>query len=357
MLTSDPAGTAGDVSLLSVLNSLLRHRGAILLIAFVTAVSFATYALTRPRTYTSVASFMPEVRQSAGSGIAAQLGMILPGNDVSESPQFYVDLLRSRQILGSAVDSAYQVRTPNGTKSMTLSALYGGNDENAAIRRELAIARLSNSLVTAVSTRTGVVTVRVAATDPNLAQAITHRLIDLLGEFNLRRRQTRASSERRFSEERLQAIRGELRTAEDRLQYFMQSNRDYRNSPGLYLQQQRFESDVTLLRQVVTTLQQATEQAKIDEVRDTPTITIIESPSVPVRPDARGAIKFALLGGVLGLVLGMTFTFLRELMSRADLRRSTEFEEFVELRGQVVADIRHPLRALARATVRRKESR
>lgn len=345
----DPGSAAnGDVSLLGVLNVILRHRVMISLSALIVAAVAATYALTRPLTYTSIASFIPQMRQSTGTGLAAQLGMVLPGADLSESPQFYVDLLRSREILGRAIDSTYQIRTATSTTRIDLVTLYGGKGENAPLRRDRAIARLSDRLGTGVSTRTNVVTLKVAAYDPNLAQAITQRLIDLLGEFNLRRRQTRARAERRFSEERLQAVRGELRVAEDRMQYFMQSNRDYRNAPALYLQGQRLESDVALLRQVVTTLQQATEQAKIDEVRDTPTITVIETPSIPVRRDGRGTPKAVILGGLVGLVIGVALAFLRELLSRPEVRRTTEYEEFMELRREMRADLRHPLRALVR---------
>ena len=346
-----------DVSLLGVVNVVLRHRAMIALFALALAAAAVTYALTRPVTYTSVSSFMPQARTSTGTGLAAQLGMVLPGTDLSESPQFYVDLLRSREILGRAVDSTYQIPSATGTARVDLVTLYGGKGENLPLRRDRAIAKLSDRLGTAVSSRTNVVTLKVAAYDPNLAQAISQRLIDLVGDFNLRRRQTRARAERRFSEERLQAVRGELRVAEDRLQYFMQSNRDYRSAPALYLQGQRLESDVTLLRQVVITLQQATEQAKIDEVRDTPTITVIESPSSPVRRDGRGTPKALILGGLLGLVIGIALAFVRELLTRPEVRQTTEYEEFIKLRREMRADVRHPLRALRRASSRGSQRR
>jgi uncharacterized protein involved in exopolysaccharide biosynthesis len=349
VITNSDAASDGDVSLLGVLNVALRHRVMIALIALLCAASLATYAFTRPRTYTSMVSFMPQARQAGGSGLAAQLGIMLPTADQSESPQFYVDLLRSREILGRAVDSAYLIRTPTGQSRVDLVTLYGRQEKTAALRRDRAIVRLSELLGTSMSARTGVVTAKVAAYDPTLAQAITQRLIDLLADFNLRGRQTRARAERRFSEERLQSVQAELRVAEDRLQYFMQSNREYKNSPGLYLQGQRLEADVALLRQVVTTLQQATEQAKIDEVRDTPTITVVEAPSMPVRRDGRGTPKAAIIGGLLGLVLGIALAFAREFLSRPEVRLSTEYEEFVELRRGLRTDLRHPLRALARA--------
>jgi len=114
---------------------------------------------------------------------------------------------------------------------------------------------------------------------------------------------------------------------------------------------------VTLLRQVVITLQQATEQAKIDEVRDTPTITVIESPSSPVRRDGRGTPKALILGGLLGMVIGIALAFVRELLTRPEVRQTTEYEEFITLRREMRADLRHPLRALRRASSRGSQRR
>jgi uncharacterized protein involved in exopolysaccharide biosynthesis len=218
----------------------------------------------------------------------------------------------------------------------------------AALRRDAAIDRLEKDLELSPSTRTNVVNVRASASSPELAQQLNRRLLALLGEFNLRRRQSRASEERRFAEERLSSVKAELRVAEDRLQTFLQSNRDYENSPSLVFSYERLQADVVLLRQVVLTLQQSAEQAKIEEVRDTPTITLVESSSLPVRPDGRGTIKFALIGAFLGTFLGIAIAFVRETLSRPRVRATSDYEEFVRLRREALADLLHPWRAFRR---------
>jgi uncharacterized protein involved in exopolysaccharide biosynthesis len=147
-------------------------------------------------------------------------------------------------------------------------------------------------------------------------------------------------------------VKGELRVSEDRLQSFLQSNRDYRNSPSLVFTYERLQADVMLLRQVVMTLQQSAEQAKIEEVRDTPTVTLVESPSLPVRPDSRGVLKYALIGVVLGTFLGMAVAFVREMLSRPSVRDTSDYEEFVRLRREAVSDLLHPWRALRRRSAR-----
>src|SRR3712207_7894583 len=49
-----------------------------------------------------------------------------------------------------------------------------------------------------------------------------------------------------------------------------QRNRDYRNSPELTFQQERLSREVSRVQQLYGRLSEAYEQAKIEEVRDTP---------------------------------------------------------------------------------------
>jgi uncharacterized protein involved in exopolysaccharide biosynthesis len=344
----------GGGTILSALNGLLRHRALVIGCALLLGAAAAAWAFSRERTYTSSSSFMPEARQSAVGGLAAQLGLSLPGTSGTESPEFYSDLLKSHEILGTAVTTAYTVPVvlPRPT---TLVELYHVKGETPALRRDEAIKRLKKDVDVSISPRTSVVTLKVSALSAELAQQINQRLLALLSDFNLRRRQSRASEERRFAEERLGTVKAELRVAEDRLQSFLQSNRDYQHSPSLVFSYERLQADVMLLRQVVTTLQQSAEQAKIEEVRDTPTVTAVERPTLPARPDSRGAVKFALIGAVLGTFLGMGLAFVRETMSQQSLRGASDYEEFVRLRQEAFNDLLHPWKALRRRRSRSAE--
>jgi len=341
----------GGGSIFAALNALLRQRALVVGCAMLLAILGGAWAFMRERQYGSASSFMPEGRQSAAGGLAAQFGLVLPGTGGTESPQFYADLLKSREILGAAVTTPFTVPGPI-PRPATLVDLYHAEGATAALRRDEAIDRLSRVLDVSVSARTNVVSVRVTASSAELAQRINERLLALLGDFNQRRRQSRASEERRFTEERLTTVKGELRVAEDRLQSFLQSNRDYQNSPPLVFAYERLQADVTLLRQVVTTLQQSLEQAKIDEVRDTPTITLVETPSLPSRPDPRGVLKFGLIGAVLGTFLGLGVAFLRETLSHPGVQGTSDYEEFVRLRREAVSDLLHPWQAFRRRSRR-----
>ena len=186
-----------------------------------------------------------------------------------------------------------------------------------------------------------------------MSAQIVQRLLDIVNTFNLESRQTQAQAERRFEEDRLAQARQELRDSEDRMQLFLQSNRDFQNSPQLQFEQGRLQRDLTVRQQVVLSLAQSYEQARIAEVRNTPVITVVEHPAPPVLPDPRRLLLKGLLGLVGGALLGALGALWRDLLGRSRDADPDEFAAFISLRHAAVADaqavwtaVKRPFRAL-----------
>jgi len=346
-VAGDPAD---DVSLFDALNALLRFRATIITLTVCVTAAMIAFALLRPRMYTSTASFVPEATRAPTSlsGLAAQFGVTVPSQQSTESSQFYVDLLRSKSVLEVAVETPYSYVTEQGPVTKTLVQVYDPREPTPVLRREAAVKRLNRSLSTGISSKTDVITVGVSAPDPRLAQQVNARLLALLSSFNMNKRQSRAREERRFSEERLQEAKAELRVAEDRLQVFLERNRSVTNAPSLAFQEDRLRSDLLVLRQLVTMLQQTAEQARMDAVRDTPVLTVVEPADIPTRADSRGLIKFGLLGIFLGGALGVGIALVRNVLERTGTTTSPEFQEFKVLWRDARSDLTHPWRLFAR---------
>ena len=342
-----PAPRVPDVSLLALLNVVLRHRGLVLAAALVTTGATAAALLTRPRTYRTTATFMEQSRTSnAGvTGIAAQLGLAVPGlGGGSQSPQFYVDLLASRAILGPLVDRRYRVSTPSGDREARLVDIYHAPGATPALRREAAIDRLGRAMSATVTAATGVITLNVDAPAPELARQIATAALDLVNTFNLERRQTQASAELRFTERRLEEVGAELRAAEFRLESFLQQNRTYETSPALRLTYDRLTRDVNLRQQIFITVSGAYEQAKVDAVRDNPVITIIAPPEVPVRPQPRRLVQWTAVAMFVGLLLGIVGAFGREYAQRTAASEGVDVDEFRALKRETLGGLRRPWR-------------
>ncbi len=335
-----------QISLLEVANVLLRWRLLIVILPVVLTVAVVSYALMQPRTYTATTSFLPQStsgQRSGVAGIAAQFGVAVQGNQPDESPQFYAELVRSRAIIGALVDSSYMTSLHRPAR---LEEIYGISGPTSAIRREATIARLSAGTTVIASVQTGIVRLGVSTPDPDVSQQIATRFVKLTNDFNLRRRQTRAGAERNFVQERLAVARADLGAAEARLSSFLERNRQLSNAPELRIDHDRLERAVGMQQQVYTTLAQNYEQARIEEVRNIPVITVIEEAARPLRPDSRKMATKALVVLILGFVLAMMIAFLAEFAGRARRNDADDYREFTDLWRAMIRDLRHPFKRM-----------
>jgi uncharacterized protein involved in exopolysaccharide biosynthesis len=309
--------------------------------AFVGAVVFATRAWFQPESYTVTAILMPQGAKAPTGGVAgfaSQVGISLPGMD--DNLQLYAELLKSREILRAVAERPYTFATENGTRTSTLVDLYGGS--NQRLRAVTAVRKLGNHVSAAPSAKTGVITVQVKAEYSQLAHQVAQQLIDELNRFNLEQRQSQAGAERKFAERRLTEAREELRTAENQLESFLAQNREFRTSPRLTFAQDRLAREIALRQQLYSMLAQAYEQSKMDEVRDTPVITIIQPPETPLTPDSKGIGKNGLFGLVLGLVVAILIALVREYSGRQRLEESEELRDFDRLKAEAWYELKHP---------------
>jgi uncharacterized protein involved in exopolysaccharide biosynthesis len=288
-------------------------------LALVLAAITAVVTLVLPRSYTSISTFMPQASQGKFaqlSGLAAEFGFNVQANEPAASPSFYAFLLQSRELLRSAVRTAYDLPAKDTTRRGSLVEWYHPAGDTPAEREEAAIDRLRGDLRAATDAETGTVQLKVRNRSPRLAFEIASRLMDLVSDFNLQKRQSQAASERRFVEVQVKEAGGRLQGAEDRLKTFLQQNREYRTSPQLLFEYDRLFRAVTMQQQVYSSLAQAFEQARIDEVRNTPVLTLVDPPNLPAEPDRRWLLAKALLAALLGALIGAFVALISDFLGR-----------------------------------------
>ena len=98
------------------------------------------------------------------------------------------------------------------------------------------------------------------------------------------------------------------------------------------------------------------EQAKIEEVRDLPVISILETPEMPIQPDPHGGKRKVILGMLVGLIVGVVLAFVMDRLAANRNLRSDELEEFAALKREAVGDLTHPWRVFSRTLASRKRS-
>ncbi len=318
MIEGEPQ-SLDEFPLLALGTALLRQRWRLVRWAIFGAVVAAIVTSVRPVLYTSTTTFVPQNNSDANRGglasLAGQFGLALPTANQSASPDFYVMLLKSRPLLDKIVRDTLTVAEMDGKRVAVLD-LFKVKGESSDIRDDKGIDELVKHVGAAVSKTSGVVELSVQTRWPSVSFAIASALVGEVNEFNLRTKQEQAAAERKFIENRLALAASDLHAAEDGLAVFLRDNRQYSGSPDLAVQRDRLQRVVTLRQEVFTSLTQSYEESRIREVRDTPVISIVEPPTLPVRPASRFRVLGTLLGAMVGVLVGSLLAFVSEALLR-----------------------------------------
>jgi uncharacterized protein involved in exopolysaccharide biosynthesis len=252
--------------------------------------------------------------QSGLSGLASQFG--LAGSDPSTSPAFYGQLLGSRELLTRLVSSRFPdpwAQAPGDSADLLVIYRIREKDHERAI--EIAIKRVKRDMKVTFDARTSLVAISVNARGPEVSAAVANRAVELVSAFNSEQRLSRARARRVFLESRVSEAQAELRAAEAGLRNFYEQNRQWQNSPGLTLEERRVRRQVETASDLYLSIRRAFESARIDEVNDTPVITVVDRAVPPRKPLWPRHLLILLTAGVLGAGLGMLWAAARTVAS------------------------------------------
>ena len=325
-----------EPSVFRFLGMVVRRWRLLVVLPLVVAAIVVAYGLAR-RQYVSESRFLPTTTnsdQARLSGLAAQFGFNIGGGDKGESIDFYAALLRSRELLLAAATTTYAYVPQGATDSVRTMLLQvlklGEANDDAAQRR--AVRALRNRVSVSTDTRAGMVVLKVVMPSRDLAELVNRRLLVLVNEFNLQKRQLQASAERRFSEQRAAEALHELEGAEADLRRFTERNR-VADDPGLRLESARLQRRVDLRQQVYTSLVQSFEQARLAEVRNTPLVSVVDAPERSAESTVR-LVFSAGVGLVLGFFLALGAIMLGEYFDRHRVEYPEDYEQVRSLARQ-----------------------
>lgn len=323
-----------EISLLALGSVLLRSRQMIVALSLLGTVLGLLAGLLSTRLYVSAATFIPQGAEGGSASAlalaASQFGIRTPASGAAWGPPIYVKLLGSWALLEPIVLDTMVVAEQGGRR-VALMDLLKVKAPTPARRTERAILALRDLVSAAEDKKLGAVQMTVTTEWPSVSLALAERLVGGVNQFILKTRKSQAAAERQFVEVQAGEAERALREAEDDLQQFLQVNRAIANSPGLGFQHDRLQRRVALRQQVYASLMQSREDARIREVRDTPVITMLESPRLPVEGEARNSVKKALLGGFFAGTLGALVAFLLQAVAVARRVPNEAAREFFKL--------------------------
>jgi uncharacterized protein involved in exopolysaccharide biosynthesis len=275
-------------------------------------------ALALPTMYRSDTAFIAEsqdVRSLASAGLGALAGQfgITAGLGGAQTPLYFADLLETRSILLPILDMPTTTTDDTVPRPLIDRLRITGRDRRD--REERGVRRLRSSLQITPDAKTSVVSLSVNARDPLLAYQVAQALLSSLDRFNVSVRRSRARNEREFLEGRVSAVQDDLRSAETDLERFLTANRgDTRSFPSLAFREAGLRRKLDMTQTRFVELQRQLDQARVQEVRDTPAITVIDKPNVPVRRyrPRRKLVTLELL--VVGMLGAYAFSRLTSLI-------------------------------------------
>lgn len=300
--------------------AILDARRLIVLVGVFGAAIALSAVLVRGPQFTATATFVAqsggESELSALRSLAGQFGVPIGGSSAGPSPEFYAALATSSAILEPIARDSIVVDRDGAATALSVAELLVDSDEGPQRRLERTVVRLRRIVRTSNDRRTGIITVHVRSRWREVSVGIAARVLENLNDFNLRSMQRRASDERRFAESRVVDARTTLRAAEDELQSFLERNRLYRESPQLAFSVERLQRAVSLQQQILVSLEQVHESARLREVRDVPVITVLQPAGALSVPDPRGRVTYTLAGAIVGVLFGAFFVVARFLFGR-----------------------------------------
>jgi uncharacterized protein involved in exopolysaccharide biosynthesis len=278
------------------------------------------FALVIPSRYTARTTVIAESRTPKGlpaglAGLAGTLGLNLDLGQ-AQSPKLYAEVAKSRGLVTALLRDSFPDRDASD-RPTPLIELLGIRGRSSADSVARGVKWLTPRIDAQVEQQTSIVAISVTLRDPGLAAAVTSRIVDHLNRFNTEQRQSQARERRRFVEGRVEAAQGSLADAEGALRAFYERNRNWQQSYGLTFEEGRLRRDVDTRQEVILTLTREYETARIEEVNDTPVLTVIDP---AVAPRDRSFPRLGLFGGVAlvaGLLFGVVGALLAETLDRA----------------------------------------
>lgn len=302
------ASAFGHTRLSRTLGYLAKNWTTFLWFGGTAAAVAAGVSLVLPERFVSYASLTVDApnRTDLTGGlaqVASEFG--ITGLENQGTPEFYSDLMHSRTVLTTLATAKF------GIAETPLYSLYLDRDTLTPRALERLVKRLQNDIELSVDARTGVIHVSAEAPSPQLAADMLDSLIAIANRFAIGNLRGRAHARRLFVEQQAEDARLRLDAAEDSLRGFYDRNRRTQDSPRLQFEEGRLRRRVDLRQDLFLTLSRELEQARIDEIRDTPVMAVLDAPVAPSAHHSPKRTQITVLGFLFGIAiagLGLHFS-------------------------------------------------
>ncbi|GJQ05886.1 Wzz/FepE/Etk N-terminal domain-containing protein [Capnocytophaga cynodegmi] len=356
MMSNNQQKNEDEIDLLELLNKLWIKRKSILKVTLFFFVLGIIIALISPKQYTAVTIMIPQSsgdKMSVGGlgGLAAMAGINLGGSSNESIPlNTYPKIVESIPFRKKLIQTPLKFNNLNelisyekyykeynkpsilsSIKKYTIglpSLLFGKkSDEKSEISEKTdsiwylsledrtILEDISGQLAIDISEKEGIITLSYSMPEALPAAQMLQSAQTLLQETVTKFKTQKANDELKFIEQRYEEAKSDFKTKQFALAQFQDRNRDLFGSlPQTRLEQ--LQADYNLSFSVYSELAKQLETKKIKVKEEHPIFTIVEPVSVPNERSKPKRVMIVAIWSFLGLVLGVSFTFIRDFMKK-----------------------------------------
>jgi len=311
----------GAISFSDILLVLAKNIKLIIITPAVLCIITIFYVLfIADSTYVSRVTFMSSEIGSSSSqmmGLASQFGFAMPMQN-SRPKWSYEEVIKSRTMAKSLLAHRFDTEEFGPQKELLQILTYGDEEPTVGIDTLIKSGIGDVQGMIEINTSGSMYELEISTFEPQLAADLARVVIEELDKRQREYNARHTTGTRKFIEELLIDTKAELEEAEEGLKNFREANRNIISSPALQLKQERLGRDVAVLIGVYTTLKQQLETAKIEEVKESDYVLILDKPETPLYPSKPRKKFMVILAGILGIGLGMVLAFIREYVLNGD---------------------------------------
>ena len=308
------------ISFMDIFLILARQFKIIIITPTILCTIFIIYALSQTSTvYQSSAKIMSSSGSGSSqvTGLASQFGVSLPSQQ-SEPQWVYPEIIKSRTLARVMLKRKFDTEKFGPQKTLLQILTYGDGEPTVGI--DTLIKSGINGVIGMINIKNNgsFYDLTISASEPLFARDFAVALIEELDAHQRKYNKAKTAAAKQFIVERIGDIEQELRTAEEALKNFHNRNRRIENSPALQLEQARLSREVSVLIGVFTTLKQQLETTKIEEVKESEFVVVLDPPEAPLAPSGTSKKLLVILAGFLGIALGVVIAFITDYAQNSD---------------------------------------
>jgi len=298
--------TTVELDFFTLFRLLLRRKAVVAGFAAFFLLCAVAYVLIASPMYTAHTTILPtqEIESSPQLGnfqnLASQFGLLsLQSGNLSD---IFPAVLQSEALIVPLLDSTFS--ETGGDRGKPLIQYLNIEEDDPYRARRRGYETLLENISVSVDERSRLITLSVTMAEPWLAARLANVMAKKLNDFTIDYKTSDAEKFREFLEEQVRQKKEAYDEILNELASFKQENLNYLESPELNKQFQMLELERQARLSILIQAREQYELARIQEVKDTPTIKVLDTAEIPVEPSHPRTVLILGLSLVIGFAFG-----------------------------------------------------